>query len=278
MKNILVPTDFSDYAQYALDFATSMAKIYKANIFVFHNINEKRGFWSSQKSEKEKFHDKNVNENRLKEKFAELKASMDIDSSRVRTFYANGDLVQNIEKYIDEFEIDFMVMGSHGASGKNEYFIGSNTQKVVRSVPCPVFVVKIPIENYSIDKVVFASSFEPDQVDTLKYLLDFLKPFDPELHLVEINTSGFYSQPYILEKEVMNDFKALCKGFKCETHFYKDYSVDAGVRHITEKIGADLIVLSYQTKNPLKRIFRGSNVEFIVNHSDVPVLSINLKK
>jgi len=176
------------------------------------------------------------------------------------------------------YDIDFIVMGSHGASGKKEFFIGSNTQKVVRAIDCSIFVVKNSIENFQIAKTVFASNFKPSDEEPLKYALEFLKPFMPEIHLVEINTPSLITMPHYIEQEVINDFKKMCAGFKCYTHFIKDYSVDSGIRNFTKQIGADLIILSNNKNNPIKHFLRGSNVEFMVNHADVPVLSIYTPK
>jgi nucleotide-binding universal stress UspA family protein len=73
----------------------------------------------------------------------------------------------------------------------------------------------------------------------------------------------------------MNDFKAMCGQLDCKVHFHRDWTVDAGIRHLSEGIGADLIAISNEQRHPLKRIFTGSNVEALVNHSDIPVLSID---
>lgn len=61
-------------------------------------------------------------------------------------------------------------------------------------------------------------------------------------------------------------------------HFYKDYTVEAGIRHMSESIEADLVSLSNHNRRPLKRIFSGSNVEALINHSQIPVLSIDFPR
>ena len=70
-----------------------------------------------------------------------------------------GALIESIRIYCDENDIDLIVMGSHGISGKNEYFIGSNTQKVVRKIHVPVLVIKNPIENIEFKKNCFRFYF-----------------------------------------------------------------------------------------------------------------------
>ncbi|MDV7393955.1 universal stress protein, partial [Arthrospira platensis SPKY1] len=132
--------------------------------------------------------------------------------------YDSGRLADAIARYTAEHQIDLIVMGSHGASGKSEYFIGSNTQKVVREVHCPVLVVKSPLEILDFDKVVFASSFHEDEQEAFLRFKALVKPFVPEIHLVEVHTNSLLDPPYVLSKEAMDGFKRLCAPFRCHTH------------------------------------------------------------
>jgi hypothetical protein len=125
---------------------------------------------------------------------------------------------------------------------------------------------------------MFPSNLTLEDMNAFKSFLKFLKPFDvKELHILAVNTSGFFNQPAQLMLEMLVDFKELAKDYDCQTHFLSDYSVEAGVRHFSEKFNIELIGISNMVKHPLKRIFQGSNVEMLVNHSEVPVLSIDRK-
>ena len=142
MKNILVPTDFSACAAFATEAAIDLAVIYGAKVHLFHCISSSRDWGLLSPDEKKESNEyqrkaKNVElllkewEQKAKEKNVVLSSS-----------YVSGNLLRSIENIIEELSIDAVVMGSYGASGKNEYFIGSNTQKVVRAVHCPVFIIK----------------------------------------------------------------------------------------------------------------------------------------
>ena len=184
-------------------------------------------------------------------------------------------MVENIRDIVTTLGIDFIVMGSHGKSGKSEYFIGSNTQRAVRLVHCPVLVIKEPIENVKFEKVVFASAFYKNDKEPFLKFKDFIKHFIPEIHLVAIQTTSLFGPPYIVQQEALEDFQKLAKPFECKTHIYRDFSVDRGVRSFSEDIGADLIVLSNYHRHPMKRMIVGSNVETLVNHSNLPILTID---
>jgi hypothetical protein len=95
------------------------------------------------------------------------------------------------------------------------------------------------------------------------------------VHILSIDTLGWFNQPGVVIKEAFKEFESLALGFKCKTHFYKDYSVDAGIRHFCKEKQIELVAISNHNRNPIKRFFQGSNVEMLVNHSEVPVLSID---
>ena len=167
-------------------------------------------------------------------------------------------------------------MGSHGVSGKEEWLIGSNTQKVIRKVHKNVLVVKNPIGELTFSKVLFATGLHTGEQECFNRFLEFLRPFDiDELHVMAVDTSGYFSQPSFLMLEALKDFQKIADAYPCQTHFYSDYSVESGIRHFTEEYDIQLIGISNHNRSKIKRILMGSNVEMLINHSQVPVLSID---
>ena len=256
---ILVPTDFSNFAEIAADTAIALAQRFDADIH-FLNVT---------------FLDEDLNVairvamEKVKLEYAELGITM-------TSAFKSGALVDAVRNYVTENHIDLIVMGSHGASGFNEMMIGSNTQKVVRSVHCPLLVVKQPIENVNFQNIVFASDFSSNEKVVFKRFLDFIKGFsNPEIHLMAVNTASFFNQPQFLLKDGMIEFKQMAGDIPCKLHIESHFNVEMGVEHFANSIGADLIVISNYQRSKLKRLFAGSTVEALINHSDIPVLSLD---
>ena len=273
MRTILSPTDFSLCAGYATDAAAQLARRLDAQLHILHCMNLPDGWdnWNEQQRGMRPEVQQEVTNARL-----ELQdLSNTYPDLEVKSTVCSGPLPKSVAGYVGQSAADLVVMGSHGASGKNEYFIGSNTQKVVREVHCPVLVVKEPLEKINFGKVVFASSFHQKEREAFLKFKEFVKPFVPEIHLVEIHTSSFFDPPYILSRQAMEEFKGLCAPFRGETHVFRNFSVDRGVRAFAENIGAGLIGISNHHRHPLRRMLSGSNVEALVNHSDTPVLSVD---
>ncbi len=276
MKKILIPTDFSYCAKYALDAAAKLAEQYKAELFIFHHLSNLPSDWNNmmdlernlQKGLQQEVHNTEVLLSDLKSKYSYLK---------VETGYAGGRFAKSLQLVVEQEDIDLIVMGSHGASGKKEWFIGSNAQKIVHKVHCPVLVIKEPLEEIAFNKVVFASGFGEQDKPALRELVELVKPFNPIIHLVYINTDPFWGLPYTTIMQLMNEFKPICKPLDCKLHYFRDLAIERGIRYISDDLDADLIAISNYERHPLKRVFLGSNVEMLVNHANIPVLSLDYR-
>ena len=80
-----------------------------------------------------------------------------------------------------------------------------------------------------------------------------------------------------LSRSCYRTFREACKPLVSKAHVFRALSIDDGIRSFSEKIGADLIVISNHERHPLKRMLIGSNVEALVNHSSLPVLTIDFE-
>lgn len=277
MKNILVPTDFSACATNALDTGVAIAKLFNAKLHVLTNLDLPKRWKDWDSADRAKYPEllqKIENTKILQHHFKDQQN----DKIAVSTTISHGNLIENINRYLNLHGIDMVVMGSHGASGKNEFFLGSNTQKVVRTIHCPTLVVKDKVDTLRFDKVIFASGFDQRDKEALQYFVDWVKPFLPEIHLVTVHTASIFDLPYVLTKEIMEEFKSICHPLPCYTHIHRDFTRERGIRSFAEEIGAQLIGLSNHYRHPLKRMLRGSTVEAVVNHAGIPVLSIDYEK
>lgn len=274
MKNILVPTDNSNCAQAACEAAYMLAKRFSARLHILHSL-DLPPYWDNFPPE-EKANWASVNEAIAASDQQLEKLIARFPDIEVITSSQSKSLPEAVQEYIAAHGIELVVMGSHGASGKNEFFIGSNAQKVIRTIHCPALVIKKPISGIDFRKVVFASSFQESEMDAFLYFKELIKHFVPEIHLVAIHKSVF-DMPYPLQLESMLPFEKACAPLVCHAHVYKDLSVDAGVRSFAKELDADLIAISYHERHPAKRMLIGSNVEALVNHSDTPVLTIDFE-
>jgi nucleotide-binding universal stress UspA family protein len=265
MKNILVPTDFSACAGNAEAVAIQLASRFGAKVHFAHILSP--GPYETEMTE---WAEKKAGCEALLQEIARR-----YDGAATETACLEGPFLDLIELTVREKGIDLVVMGSHGSSGKSEYFIGSNTQRVVRRIHVPVLVIKDPIENLAFKNVVFASRFNESEREPFLRFKHIVKHFAPHIHLVAIHTSSFFEPPYIVTKSAMEEFQALCEPLSSEIHIFRELNIEEGIRIFSESVGADLIGISNYERHPIKRTLVGSNVEALVNHSALPVLTID---
>jgi nucleotide-binding universal stress UspA family protein len=276
MKNILVATDFSGCALNAMDLGLALAEYFDATIHYLTTMDDNRngealGFSLLANSAAEKEFLKNVNV-----LFEEWKKEAAVRNVKIKTICTSGKILPILKDYVHKNHIDFVVIGSHGHSGVKGFFIGSNCQKVVRALHVPVFIIKDQAIKYEFKQVVFASNFKEEEKASFQKFLDFIQKFKPEvIHLVAVNTLNSFAKSTEEMEKNLDEFAQQCKFAKCEKHIYPGLLVEAGIRHFSEKINADLIVISNHNRHPVKRIFSGSTVEALVQNSNLPVLSID---
>jgi hypothetical protein len=89
--------------------------------------------------------------------------------NKVSSFIEFGGATPTIRDFIKAQKVDLIVMGTHGASGLKEFFVGSNTEKIVRTSDVPVISIKGSVKYSSIKNIVFPNTLDMDQEElTLK--------------------------------------------------------------------------------------------------------------
>jgi nucleotide-binding universal stress UspA family protein len=268
MKKILVPCDFSKPAINAFKFALDIAAKANGSVHLLHAI-ELPVLHDTMLMPVLNFEQELLKE--LKEKaendFENLLEKHALKGVDVLTKVFFGAPSKEILKYAKEKSIDLIVMGSHGATGLREIFVGSNAEKIVRNADVPVLVTKHcyrgPVKN-----IVFPSDFNTDNQDDMIVKLKALqKFFKAHLHLVWINTPlNFAPDPLTLER--MNAF---AKHFKLDDytfHVFNYPNEEDGIIKFKQLIKGDLIAMATHGRTGISHLINGSMAEDVVNHTD----------
>lgn len=273
---ILVPIDFSEISNYAIDAAKKLALRLNAQVDFFHCVTTKDMLSVYiENREVNEIYQQQVNDFVVKK----LEGySNEFKKAGIQANYMNshGDFLPRLKELNKAFDYDLIIMGSHGQSGIVEWAMGSNAQKVVRKIETNVLVVKNEVDKIDFSEVVFVTGLDKSDQEPFRKFLQFVQNLNVDmLHILAVDTAFYFTQPRFIMQEALQDFKNIANKYNVKTHFYSDYSIEAGVRHFVEDKGISLVGISNHGNHPIQRIFRGSNVEAIVNQSVVPVLSIN---
>lgn len=272
MKTILVPTDFSDHAFYALKVAACIAKKINAVIKIVHVYNlPSTGFEKYQYVDKYYKEMKNMAENKI----SELARQDFLKGLEVEKHVFNNMLMWEVVSNERFKNSDLIIMGSHGIGGINKVFIGSNTEKIVRLADPPVLTINNEIENFVIDKMVFASNFFEESYSVFKKIKFFADIYKSHIYLLKVITPKEF-EPTPVSQKLINSFIKEFNLNKISVHIYNSQSIESGIIEFSKEVNADLIAIETHGRTGFVHLINGSLVEDIVKHEPKPVLSIKI--
>lgn len=264
IQTIVVPCDFSDCAIDALQVAAKIAKRTGAVVDVVHLYEQMTDFHT----ENQKIRDE------IEEKLESLLDLPFLQGLELKKFLLRQMSLTEMFKNERLAAADLVVMGTHGATGLKG-IVGSNTQKVVRTAPMPVLVVKQHIEDFEPRDVVFASNFSKDDVEKFDAFRPLLDLFDVKLHLLKVNTPKIFERSEDSHK-AMDAFIQHYGVEKFTATVYNDLSIEEGILNFARSIDADLICMATHGRTGFFHVVNGSLTEDIVNLTSFPVLSVKL--
>jgi len=276
MKSILVPTDFSDQAGFALDLARQLAIEHGASVHLLHIVEQPGSHYLTAVSGGVHDSTDNVYVMQLIERVkVQLQtAANKLAKEGIKSTYKIkiGNPFKHISSQIKDSEFDLIVMGTMGISGISEILVGSNTEKVIRHANCPVITLKNQVTLNHVKNIVMAVNyFELDEyfAGQVKLIQDL---FTAKAHLVTINTPG----NFVIQRDVtqaLNEFVEKYQIPHYTINIYSDISEEEGILHFAEDIKADAIAMATHGRTGIGHLLAGSLTEDMVNHSVLPVMS-----
>ena len=279
MKKILVPIDFSPNSKNALRIAAEIAAKNGATIELLHTnvaaiyampLSE---YASTTVYAEDQGYDESASRllERVKHELIENPAFAKI---KVDTRVEEGYLHSCIRNVAEEDAVDLVVMGTKGATGVNEFLVGSNTEKVIRTAPCPVLAVPETTGKFSLKTVLLPSTLKDDQKGIFRYLAAWQKAFGFNVKVLYLNNpSGFPTDGSAeAEKNRLAEAAGLAKPevIMAMGSFFEDDTILS----VAEQYDVNMIAMATHQRHGLSHVFFGSVTEDTVNHSNIPVLAV----
>ncbi|MEO9485251.1 MAG: universal stress protein [Ekhidna sp.] len=282
IQNILVPYDFSQEAQIGLKSACDLAQRFKSRIHLGHNIKPEEAHTLLHPKDailenKDTLHhlqlEKLVNQaavdlgNVLDESVP--KAMKGIVHSTSGTFTI---LLDEISKKVN---VDMVVTGTDGSRSFLEFFMGNDTDGIIRNADVPVIAVS-DIKEVKLDNILIATDLSRVIPERIFELCRFLQKQGAILHFVNIITTEL-----ITVEEVEKKISAVAKNNNINnyrSHISHNSNASEGIQQVAKEISADLILMKTYEKSRLSTFIEGSLAEKIARESDAPVMIENVTK
>lgn len=276
MKKIIIPVDFSQHSEYALETGAALAKQHNAELIVMHMLELSESIFStsgSEKSEETAF--MLMVTNKEFEKFLDKPY---LEGLSVTPIIKHHKVLKEVSEVASYEKADLVIMGSRGHSDHDGIFTGSNTEKVVRYSDTPVLVVKSRPNSVNFKNVVLGCDFNEESISAVRNALETLNELAEKVTLLHVNLPNlsFLSTDEINGK--VADFLKLSQLNEKELNiaYTSDHMVEDGVLNYARREGADAVSIITHGRTGLSHFFGGSISEDLVNHSRLPVITFKL--
>lgn len=279
MRNILVPTDFSENAWNATKYAI---ELFKGEECTFYLLNTYTPTFAHNRFMASTVQDPGVDdiirsnsEKGLRNLRSKIEKSCHYSGHRFKTVSSFCLLVEAIRDIVDTERIDFIVTGTKGASGIEEVFMGSNTVRIIKSIKsCPVLAIPMGFEFVAPSEIAFATDFNRFYtLSELQPLIDLAKVFNATLRIVHVQ----YEIKALTEIQQFN-LEMLRKYLGDLPHYVHTVtelnSVSKTLEVFTHELGIHLLAMLHYQHSYLEKMTREPIIKRVAFHTQIPLLVI----
>jgi nucleotide-binding universal stress UspA family protein len=296
-KNILCATDFSDFSNRTVNYGIALAKEFDSKLFVCHVIDlSSVAIYGEFQLDPVGLQDRIMND--ANEQLQELIGKQQIDWEPLISV---GHAADEISRIVEEKGIDLVISATRGRSGLKRIILGSVTERLMRTLSCPLLVVHSPDKEFvapddqevHIKNILIGCDFSPDSGAAFDYGLSLAQEFQSELHLAHVIETSIYQELHKTESPVEEEIQKevqtrliqklqemvpeearnWCKPRTSllDGHPYEELASYA------EKHDMDMIVLGTRGHGLVKSLLIGSTTDRVVRRAPCPVLSVSRK-
>jgi nucleotide-binding universal stress UspA family protein len=271
VKNILIPTDFSDYSKKSFEQALVIASETNASVTLLHCIEPPYDFASTVESTLEQM--KRGANRRLNDMFQKLMKDERFKNIQGTTMLATGLTKATVMEIVKSRDIDLIVMGSMGVSALRKRLFGSTSTDIALRSPVPVIIVPESDINKGFDHILFATDYRPNDLETLKYLIQIAELFDSTIHIVHVS-----SQESFNSNLSFRGFRELVKEelsySKLIFDIYFDDEPFIGLSRYIENNDIDMLVMTRYKKSIMKTLFEKNQTKEMGYYSRIPIMVV----
>ena len=272
MKHIIVPLDLSDESINGLELAMVISSKTKANIQMVYVMKTSSDFPVTSRAEEQRYA-----KNRLQEiqNTYGHKLPANVQLSYI---IKKGKIYDEIVEQAESFDDSVIVASTHGASGFEEFFIGSNALKIITASECPVFAIKYGQIPRDIRNILLPIDYTSDTRQKVPYTMKIAGYFGAKVHVMGISTGN---DQELLQRiktwmhQVSDRFSE--NGIDTETTMHRGESISDMIVDYAGENKIDLISIMTEQESIFRNFKLGSNAQQLISKSPAPVLCITSK-
>ncbi|PSL07814.1 universal stress protein [Cecembia rubra] len=272
MKRIIVPIDYSSYADSAFLTALKIADKENSTITCVNVVSSGLD-WKNLSAEKKKsLPDILDAEAEAKDKLKAYVMDHKLGGVPVEAVVEVGIPHEVIVELANSHKADLIVLGAHGKEHSKEKFLGSNLQKVIRNADCPVLAVKKVMNGNQLRKMAFASMFNEESKPSFVKMKPFIKSFHTSVHFLFVNTPSAFVNSCEAQKKMDLYAKGL-EDMVIHKQIYCHQEPEKGIIEFAEKNKIGFIGIASSNRTG-KSSYQIGVTDTVLYKTDIPVLSV----
>lgn len=283
MKIIIVPTDFSEPAANAAKYAILMSKLHYNKLIFVHVyslpfLNPEAGMvYDASFSESMRLQAEKALAEHIEKVYESLGMHRNLLLSELEVVEAIS-LAGGIEKIHHKYNSNFVIMGTHGATGLKKFFLGSNAVDVLENTDIPVLTVPENYKFQEVKNIVYASDFNDVNAE-VNEVVNFAKAYTAKVDVIHIahdkaNLKNIEIDPLLKQWQQVNNYE------KMNLHLLQtdtDTNTQTALKKLLKEIDADILVMFHKERNFWKSIFEKSTTAELVYEWTAPILTMHKK-
>jgi len=287
-NKILVPVDFSEFSNNALQYALFLAERFHSQVTLLHiillyhedvsdeaHLMALENIVEGQEERKSKLMEKHIEESKSR--------SITVDSKLIRGLNAANTILE----FIEENDFDLVVLGTHGRSGFNKWLFGSVAEKVMRLSRIPVLTIHKDFNKMGVERILVPIDFSETSKIGVDWGIVGAQEFKAELHFLHSVQVELHPEYFLMNSEMILQgnpavIRHLDENLVKFTGIPKSKAVYAlregkaykEIKRYAEDNEIDLIVMTAHGMGKLEHFLIGSTVERVARIASCPVLTV----
>jgi nucleotide-binding universal stress UspA family protein len=275
-KKILVPVGFTDQSIVALQQAVRVAKLTNSGLVLLSVVelpSAIKKLFSDYESEIDNY------KVQIRKRLEEINSKYCSDIPDVECMVSSGKIYEEITGVAEMIDAYLIIMGTDGSSsGVSRLIMGSNTNKVIRTSPCPVISIKGEEINDGCKTIVLPLDLHKETKEKVKIAIEFAKLWNAEIKVfsVLIDDDEFIRNKLVRNlnqvQKFISDSNIVCSSELVKKDKSSKFFVS--IIDYSNSVDADLLIIMTQQEENDSLTFLGSNASYVINNSVIPVMSV----
>ena len=274
MKKILFPTDFSEASINAFIYALKLADSIKGEIITLHVYDLPQVGYSNVPGVLNEIYDliELGSFENYKDQVPFLRRIAEqnnMEHIKISNVLDTGNLINRIIKIVEDEAIDYVVMGTKGATSLKETFLGTATTKVMNATTAVVFAIPENCKYNEIKKILFLTKYNFEDIKVLKKVIEFAGVFEAHIDCLHVKSPHQKGNDTFKE-----EWQKMAKDQDITLHTISNDDVEGIILEFIDLNKIDMITMHIYHKNFFKKLFQVSLSKKLAFHVNIPILAI----